>query len=120
MINLFLNPNEDKTVKSTDTLNRVSKSFRNSSFFKRNSHYIKEGFEINPSDFKWEYQINYKKSLIVFKELDDCLDYYIYIDGECDILPIQTGYLIINKDHQKMNYNFCKSVENIITKLSKN
>jgi hypothetical protein len=84
---VILNPNKDKDVKATEKLNYLSKSFRNSAFFRRNT--IEEGFELNVHDFKWEWMIKNGKKLIVLRERDDKEDIEIwgYSDGEKDISP---------------------------------
>ena len=103
-------------IKETPVLNRVSKSFRNSSIYKAMSEYIQDGFDINIHDCKWEYTIRFNNSLIVYKEYDDYLDCFIYLK-ENDILPAYTCVMMIEKDNHKMNNNFCKSMNNIINKL---
>jgi len=63
-----LNPNPNKDVKGTPLLNSLSKIFRDSSFGKE----CKEGFELSPFDFKWEYFIYGPKEgkFVVFRELN--------------------------------------------------
>lgn len=113
----LINKPKDKTITETKVLNRLSKSFRNCSFYKNNCDEITEYFEINYIDWTWEYLIKYNGALIVFKESDENnLDSYIYLN-ENDLFPVQTQYLIIERDEHKMNFNFCKSIENIINKL---
>ncbi len=111
---LYLNLNSDKSIKSTDILNVLSKSFRECSFQKTRN--LKEGFEINPIDFVWEYQIKFGKSLIVFRERVTHIEYWVYLDGENDIQPIinsicKTGISLSDKT------NFCKLIRRLVSSV---
>jgi hypothetical protein len=88
----YTNPNKNKDVKSTDTLNYVSRFFRRTNFFK---DFVKEeGFELNPGDFKWEWTINFKNKsgFIVLDERDSRgIQFWIY-KTEDDLKP-QIGFI---------------------------
>ena len=51
------NPNADKSIKSTEKLNSISKDFRKTKFYKVVDN---EGFELNYVNFTWEWIINFK------------------------------------------------------------
>jgi len=103
-------------IEETKLLNKLSKSFRSCSFFKRNS--IIEGFEINPHDGVWEYQIKNYKSLIVFKEINgNNLEMWAYLNGDKDIQPYIHSIVKLTSDERKNNHKFCTLIESVTTKL---
>ena len=111
---IILNPNPNNSIKSTDILNVLSKSFRECSFQKTRK--LKEGFEINPTCFVWEYHIKFGTSLIVFQERRTHLDYWVYLDGENDIHPIiqsrcKNGISLSDRT------NFCELVERLVSSV---
>ncbi len=77
-------PNQKIFLTSEDTLNKLSEAFREC-YFQKNRK-LKEGFEINPFDLSWEYIIAFGDSTIVFKEFENSIFYWAYLDGENDII----------------------------------
>lgn len=111
---IFMNPNKDKEVKSTDILNALSKGFRNYPFKIRNG--IKEGFELNPICFRWEYQIQWGEKLIVLQEWhSNTLELWAYKNGDTDIKP--NLHYIFNNVRASDKTLFCKHIEGIFNKL---
>lgn len=78
---IFLNPNKDKSVKSTDMLNAISKTFRQDSFYRFVSQ---EGFELCPFDFQWEWIINFnnKSGFIVLREYGAHIRMFVYTHSD--------------------------------------
>ena len=112
---IVLNPNVDKNVKSTDHLNRLSKSLRTDNFMTR----IKsEGFEISICDFKWEYIITFKATtgFIVFRERGNGLDGWLYKFDE-DLQPQQ--FFIDNADNKDSDKMFIKLVKSMYYSIIK-
>lgn len=74
---VYLNPNKDKSVKSADMLNNFSEYLRQQHFVNKIS---KEGFELNPHDFKWEYIINFvdKSGFMVLRENGKNIKLFVY------------------------------------------
>ena len=101
---LFVNPNQDNAVASTDVLNYVSKAFRNNSLMR----FVKEeGFELNPMDFKWEWIINFNNGkFIAIKEdkmnfkgtMLPCAKAFLY-QHDNDLEPIQVACVLSHQSY---------------------
>ena len=76
----FTNPNKDGKVKKTTMLNNISKDFRENYLPELDTTKITEGFEINPTVFKWEWIMDAYNSRLVFRENleQDCIDVWFY------------------------------------------
>jgi len=78
-IKIFVkNPNTDKSIKSTETLNYLSKALRRTQFYK--DRILNDGFELSYVDFKWEYIINFNETdgFIVCREYDNMVKIWVY------------------------------------------
>lgn len=99
----------------TKHLNYLSKKFREIA-----SSSIKEYFEINPVNMKWEYIIKSGSKAIVFSEYGDDLEVYGYKDFDNDIHPVFRQKInleskIVSANNLSVFYN-CISVFNKIIK----
>ncbi len=75
---LFVNPNPEKGVVESTKLNKLSDFARTTEFFKK--FVSKEGFELSPADFKWEWIINFNKKsgFMVIREYGNHLRLFVY------------------------------------------
>lgn len=99
---MVINPNKDKSVKSTDLLNYYSNLIRSNKFYDNISN---EGFELSFADFKWEWIINFKNTtgFIVLKEIDkETLKMWVYSYGE-DLRP--TEFVINNASMNEISFS---------------
>jgi len=99
---MAINPNKDKSVKSTDLLNYYSDLIRNDKFYDNISN---EGFELSFADFKWEWIINFKNTtgFIVLKEIGkETLKMWVYSYGE-DLRPIE--FVINNASMNEISFS---------------
>lgn len=88
---IFTNPNPGTGLTETKILNRFSKALRVSDV-----EIKEEGFNICPFDFVWEYEVQFKKGHIVFREVGgDSLKAWAYRDGK-DLDP--KIYMLNNTD----------------------
>lgn len=99
---MAINPNKDKSVKSTDLLNYYSNLIRSNKFYENISN---EGFELSFADFKWEWIINFKNTtgFIVLKEIGkENLKMWVYSYGE-DLRP--TEFVINNASMNQFSFS---------------
>jgi hypothetical protein len=105
---IYLNPNSNKDVKSTDKLNKVSATLRESTFFKK--YVSSEGFELSFADFNWEWIINFnnKSGFIVFREYGPHLRMFVYKHND----DLNWDEIIIN--NFSCNTSSISKLENLI------
>ena len=81
-LEVFMNPNKDKSVKETKILNKLA-SICEKDVYKADRKNIKAGFELNYADFKWEYHVDYFNSRLVLKEFEDGMVYmWMYLGNK--------------------------------------
>ena len=81
-LEVFINPNKDKSVKAPKILNELA-SICEKDVYKADRKNINAGFEINPTDFKWEYHVDYFNSRLVLKEFEDGMVYmWMYLGNK--------------------------------------
>ena len=79
---VYMNPNKDKSVKETKILNKLA-SICEKEIYKTDRKNINAGFELNPTDFKWEYHVDYFNSRLVLKEFEDGMVYmWMYLGNK--------------------------------------
>lgn len=76
-------PNQKISLTAAEALNELSKAFRECYFQKKRK--LREYFEINPYGLFWEYVIAFGDSTIVFKEYENSIYYWAYLEGETDM-----------------------------------
>ena len=111
---IYMNPNTNKDLKSTDHLNRHSKMLR------KQLTVDSEGFELNPVNFEWEYHIKRGNNLIVCAEKveDGVVSIYIfaYKDNEVRTIYHTTKTFQENRQGSKL---FVRTITEIFKGLKR-
>ena len=105
---VYMNPNKDKSVKETKILNKLA-SICEKEIYKTDRKNINAGFELNPTDFKWEYHVDYFNSRLVLKEFEDGMVYmWMYLGNKDKFDTDYEGYISTNMNALvKQVVDFC-------------
>ena len=105
-----------KGIIETKVLNGLSKEFRKTPFYKRSV--LKEGFELNPFEPKWEWIINFKNKsgFVVLNERPSVVMMYVY-KTEKDLDPMILELKNIRPTDPKTHKKFCFLMEQVIRNI---
>ena len=102
-----------KGIIESKVLNGLSKEFRKTPSYKR--FVLKEGFELNPFDLKWEWIINFKNKsgFVVLNEKPSVVMMYVYKSKE-DLDPKRLTITDIKITKSTTHKRFCSLMEQVM------